>query len=82
MTKATAIFISWIVAYSIVTGILVTFQRYEVAFSLPIQTLILTTILVPLMVLVVAPHSLKLASAIAGKYRKHRTDTDHQNSSH
>jgi antibiotic biosynthesis monooxygenase (ABM) superfamily enzyme len=77
MTKAMAIFISWIVVYSFVTGILVTFQRYEVAFSLPIQTLILTTILVPLMVLVVAPHSLKLASAIAGKCRKHRTGTDH-----
>lgn len=68
MTKILACFFTWIVVYIAVTSSLIGFQRAGLDLSLPIQTLILTAFLVPIMVFFIAPRSASLAQKIISKF--------------
>ena len=53
--KAFIVSITWFVVYVMVTTILMIFKISETKITLPIQTLILTGILVPSIMFVIAP---------------------------
>lgn len=54
----------WAIVYVLVTGTLIAFEVADTKFSLPLQTLILTGILVPSIVFVIAPITRQLADRI------------------
>lgn len=62
--KAFTVSITWAVVYVMVTAILVIFKITKTKLSLPIQTLILTGILVPSIMFVIAPKVKQLADRI------------------
>ena len=56
--------ITWFLVYVIVTAILVGFRLSDVNLALPIQTFILTVLLVPMIMLIIAPRVKRLADKI------------------
>ncbi|MCZ4353262.1 hypothetical protein O4H61_12105 [Roseovarius aestuarii] len=67
MTKLLTIFFVWCVVYAIVTSTLFGFRWTEITLPLPLQTLILTAFLVPMISLVFAPNAEKLAEFLLNK---------------
>ena len=62
--KTFIVSITWFVVYVMVTAILMIFKITETKITLPIQTLILTGILVPSIMFVIAPKVKQLADRI------------------
>ncbi|KZL20922.1 hypothetical protein PsAD2_00914 [Pseudovibrio axinellae] len=68
MMRALTVFFAWVVVYVTVTTALLGFQWAQADLALPVQTLLLTAILVPLMVLLIGPFAAKLAQYLVRKH--------------
>ena len=66
MWVALHLLLCWVVVYTIVTGALMAIAWLGVQMPLPIQTLLLTLFLVPMMILQIGPKMARVASAISG----------------
>lgn len=64
MKTCISIFLMWFVVYTSVTGSLLMFQYFELGLAMPVQTLIITVILVPMIYLFIAPAARRIASAL------------------
>lgn len=68
MMRMLTVFFAWIAAYVAVTATLIGFQRTGLNLPLPVQTLLLTAVLVPTMIFVLGPCAAKLAQAALRKF--------------
>ena len=58
--------LTWFFVYVIVTAVLVGFKLTDINLALPVQTFILTALLVPMIMFVIAPRVKRLADRIWG----------------
>ena len=56
--------LTWFFVYVIVTAVLVGFKLTDINLALPVQTFILTALLVPMIMFVIAPRVKRLADRI------------------
>ena len=68
MTRLLTVFFAWIAVYVAVTVTLVGFQRAGLDMPLPVQTFLLTAVLVPTMVFILGPLAATLAQTIIRKF--------------
>lgn len=64
MTRFVHIVLTWIVVYVFVTGTLLFISTSGIHLPLPTQTLLLTLIMVPAMMLVIGPAMARLAAML------------------
>ncbi|GJL99041.1 MAG: hypothetical protein DHS20C07_07210 [Methyloligella sp.] len=67
MKKFLTIFFTWLSVYLIVTGALLSFRWSGIEVFLPLQTLILTAILVPTMIFILGPFAERIAEYLSEK---------------
>ncbi len=67
MKKFLTIFFTWLSVYLIVTGALLSFRWSGIEVFLPLQTLILTAILVPTMIFILGPFAERIAQHLSEK---------------
>ena len=67
MRLALHLLLCWMVVYAIVTGILLMISELGIRMPLPLQTLLLTLFLVPLMILQIGPRMARVATTIADR---------------
>lgn len=66
MRVALHLLLCWAVVYAIVTGTLMAIAWLGIQMPLPLQTLLLTLFLVPMMILQIGPKMARVASAVSG----------------
>lgn len=70
--------VTWLAAYPTITGILATFKLVGLTGApLPVRTLVLTLIAVPLMVFVLTPTLMRLSRLLRGSQRVHQAADIH-----
>jgi antibiotic biosynthesis monooxygenase (ABM) superfamily enzyme len=67
MKKFLTIFFTWLSVYFIVTGALLSFRWSGIEIILPLQTLILTAILVPTIFFILGPLAERIAQHLSEK---------------
>lgn len=68
MTKFLTVFFAWIAVYVAVTATLIGFDWAGFDMPLPVQTLLLTVVLVPSMIFVLGPFAAALARTVVAKF--------------
>lgn len=65
MTRLLTVFFAWIAVYVAVTAALIGFQPAGLNLPLPVQTFLLTAVLVPTMIFILGPFAAALAQSVA-----------------
>ncbi|MEP3638062.1 MAG: hypothetical protein ABJM43_04190 [Paracoccaceae bacterium] len=68
MTRLLTVFFAWIAVYVAVTATLVGFQWAGLDMPLPVQTFLLTAVLVPTMIFILGPFAAALAQTVIRKF--------------
>ncbi|MEP4196505.1 MAG: hypothetical protein ABJL99_12825 [Aliishimia sp.] len=67
MTRLLTVFFTWVAVYVVVTATLLGFQWAGLDMPLPVQTFLLTAVLVPTMMFILGPIAAALARTVIGR---------------